>query len=654
MSKLTNNSLSISFSSSIVAGEGKPWVRLEQLNLASATASIGETADLVNKIYQIDPCNKASKPKNSSFIPIDKFKSVVKNSFDMNLCDISPDGSAYITVRVIISDPTIPYVLHFIGNGVITSTKIIEEVRKVLISVKESKTYKLLYPVTGYSSFSWGGTVWNSFGSVGLPPITLTNNILYFPEKITGIISAEFQTKYFLIAIKLPPSNADKLLCFYSDEVAALTLTRPVSQGTLSDWQKYCNPQDKWVFPIPDITCYEDVELSWRCECDTNQESGRSVTTKRAVPCPNGYAQWGMTPGGDYKIGDKYEIAGYEHCPDLTTNYGAVDLSDPDYYAQICCHAPTNITLPKCSTVTSKNSGGAGIENGEDFYRKIYGPNTKFVPVSPSDGDCGVTETTQLVIQQNCCDGVVPIYWDYDNSAEVIADNSKALVVVTGGQAPYTWKIRGSGFWGNAAHTWRDVETDVPYLWIYTADACGHCDIYVTDGCSKTSGLVKSTVGQWTGDCIANYWSNISLDVYIQYVYSIYSNIIISPVVYKCGICIGGTYTVSDGWYTTIDVGTGNPFIFDHTPAGSMVWVNTDWAVWDDNYSGVADPDCTLDGFSYYPTLYSDWMAATSGMAGRGVPPNLWPADYAPNGPSDIVDMLCYDDPNAIPCQWVC
>ncbi len=643
-----NQTLSVTFTAPPVIAD-HPWLRLEQVGIKPDTATIAEAADLVNQAYQLDSCGITGQEGT----PVDqsKFQEIVRDTFDLSLCDSNPNGDTMAQVKVIISDPSAPYVLRLSPGATIEQARMIEEEVSIRLKVENKSGITLPWPVIGAPVMAWEGSVYGEGGMIPGPDIDRSGTVLNFGVPVTGIISAQYLTRYYLVDIDYPGDTCHAL-CFALHLVAALDLQRPAAQGTAGDWQKYCNPQIKWIFPIPDITCYEMIEMSWRCECDTNQES-RNVTIKRSVPCPDGFAQWGMIPG-EYKIGDRYEIAGYEYCPDLTTSYGAVDLSDPDYYAQICCHAPTNITLPKCSTVTSKNTGGAGIKNGEDFYRKIYGPNTKFVPVSPSDGDCGVTETTQLVIQQNCCDGVLPIYWDYDNSAEVIADNSKALVVVTGGQAPYTWQVRGSGFWANEAHTWRDVETDVPYLWIYTENACGSCYIWANDGCSDTAGLVRAANGVWAGDCIANYWSDISVDISLSDALHTFS----MPVVYKCNICGGDTYTVGGGVYTVIDTYIGSPFSLDHNPVGMMVWLELSqvWSTWDNNYDYDSDCYGTLGSFWFntYKALYTDWMAATAGMAARGIPPNLYPSDYAPNGPSDIVDMLCYDDPNAIPCQWVC
>ena len=474
--------------------EDTAWVRLEQVGLKTVTATIGQTAELVNGIYQIAPCHPNPVTAGESLTK-DKFQTLVKNTFDLSLCDTNPNGNTPIQIRVILSDPAVTYALHLSDpNTIIGSTTVIEEVVSLRLTIQDVDHLVLPWPVMGAINLGWAGAVFNNNGYVYDPPVILNGNTINFSEELTGIVTAEYKTKYYIIDITLVSEDQCRALCFYQGLVGELDIVKPESQGSLSEWQQYCNPQDKWIFPIPNVTCYEDIELSWRCECDTNQEI-RNVTIQQDVECPAGFAEWGMEPGA-YKIGDRYEIAGYEHCPDLVTNYGALDLSDPDYYMQTCCEAP-KVSLPNCRTVVSKFYGGVSIENGEAYYLDIYGQGTKIIPVSPTDGDCGIVETTQVVIAKDCCDGVTPIYFDEANSTEIIADNSKGLVKVTGGRAPYHWQVRGSGFWANAACTWRDVENDTPFLWIYTKDACGVCYVWCNDGCSDQSWLIKSAIGQW-------------------------------------------------------------------------------------------------------------------------------------------------------------
>lgn len=126
-----------------------------------------------------------------------------------------------------------------------------------------------------------------------------------------------------------------------------------------------------------------------------------------------------------------------------------------------------------------------------------YGNNCRFIPVGPDDGICGTQVTEQDINARNCCDGVEALAWDGENSIGVIADFSSGEVFVTGGKSPYQWKVRGSGFFVDAAGTRREEVTTTGALRIWTQNSCGKCVVYVTDGCSSTSGFVLSAVGQW-------------------------------------------------------------------------------------------------------------------------------------------------------------
>lgn len=130
--------------------------------------------------------------------------------------------------------------------------------------------------------------------------------------------------------------------------------------------------------------------------------------------------------------------------------------------------------------------------------KKTYGPDIRFIPVGPDDGACGQTITVQDVNQRDCCDGVPELVWDSENSVEVIDTNGD--VYITGGKLSILkrWQVRGHGFYTDSAHTKKDAVTGGNRLRIYVSDeACGTAAVYVTDGCSSASGMVRSIMGQW-------------------------------------------------------------------------------------------------------------------------------------------------------------
>lgn len=96
--------------------------------------------------------------------------------------------------------------------------------------------------------------------------------------------------------------------------------------------------------------------------------------------------------------------------------------------------------------------------------------------------------------------------YDDENSAQVIADDSAGRIVTTGGTLPLTVSLSGEGFFLDSAHTLTEAVVGGNNFTVYTADACGFCEVAVTDKCGQTtSGSTKSTNGEWvnTGeDCL--------------------------------------------------------------------------------------------------------------------------------------------------------
>ena len=153
--------------------------------------------------------------------------------------------------------------------------------------------------------------------------------------------------------------------------------------------------------------------------------------------------------------------------------------------------------LPACKVQKSAYYGTTDIDT-EAIYRQ-YGDNASIIRVPPAFGEnrCGETIVTQKVFPQNCCDGVERVVFDTENSVSVMSPSSSGTVYATGGEAPYTWIVRGSGFYVDEKHSHRDAVTTDPYLKIYTSDACGACMVMVDDGCTQAYHTITATAGHW-------------------------------------------------------------------------------------------------------------------------------------------------------------
>ena len=99
--------------------------------------------------------------------------------------------------------------------------------------------------------------------------------------------------------------------------------------------------------------------------------------------------------------------------------------------------------------------------------------------------------------RNNCCDFVEPMAWDTENSAEVVAPGSRAVVGITGGAPPFYVSIRGEGFTLDGYRI-RDGWVDTRLFWVYAGPyACGWAPIEVSDGCSIVKHGIRSTEGEW-------------------------------------------------------------------------------------------------------------------------------------------------------------
>lgn len=117
------------------------------------------------------------------------------------------------------------------------------------------------------------------------------------------------------------------------------------------------------------------------------------------------------------------------------------------------------------------------------------------VDVGPK-GDCG-TMYTEWSGRENCCDGVEPLGVNTDESVEILGDFSSGVIAITGGRPPFNISVRGSGFFLNSNHSFRDGVVSGRLFSVFTADACGPCDVSIGDGCSSVTASLKSENGNW-------------------------------------------------------------------------------------------------------------------------------------------------------------
>jgi len=473
------------------------WMRLEQVGVTSDVATISSAAAVLDALYDTDACNDSTSTENNIFTSmtdVEQVSALVQAAaeevgIETAICDQEADGSVEVEIKAFISHPFDAHRWRITGGSLVSEIQVEMEI-SLSIPVEKGSSVVLDYPVVSGFSASWGATDGPN------PSIKRIGNTLYWAGTVTGYLRVSYQTVHHLATVKVDGVDGlqgeAQVRCFFHGLVEEMEPELP-EPAEYDD--ALCTSRIHWQTTDEDdkVTCYQSVAVSKKCSC--SKEEVDSYTYDQVVPCPD----WAPTrcPGVEttcmHNLGT-VTVDEYVAC----TNDGD-DYSDPDFYESACCHPPSsNLALPDCEEEIRTWKGGATLENGIAYWRGIYGNNLRIVQVLPTGGICGEWTIRQEILSHDCCDEVDDLAWDPENSIETITPTSSGLVYVTGGKLPITWKVRGAGFWVDAAHTRRAITTNSRMVRIYTdTDACGSCSISADDGCSSVISVVRSTAGYW-------------------------------------------------------------------------------------------------------------------------------------------------------------
>ncbi|BDD88696.1 hypothetical protein [Desulfofustis limnaeus] len=242
-------------------------------------------------------------------------------------------------------------------------------------------------------------------------------------------------------------------------------------------------------------------------------------------------------------------------------------------------------------------------------YEQQYGK--KFLGVElhavGPQGDCGVKEETWEG-RLNCCDEVEPLAIDTERSVSVLAPGEHGNVYFTGGRFPVLVKLRGNGFTLDG-YNQRDGWVDGPHqgFTVYAHEfACGAAPITLDDGCSVASHQVRSTEGEWYGDCWAYYYEGRG------------------PLRYTVGGCAHWKLSNCNIISTGKEPNSPPVWYYDHVGFWAHRWdtVNHWWL----NYGGTWSSSVCADETS---------IALLDFLDSLDIPKNKIPSAYLPNGPED-------------------
>lgn len=474
------NSITIQYVPPAGAPDPSYWLRFEGVEETLAV-SIGEAAELVDSVYDREPCDQELPGGKEAELtedgtpepPLSKDELIERANEVLGLRICEDAGTSVVKVKVIRSHD-LPYNLKLTNGTEVSRTRQTEE--KVLsLSVSKASSVDLEYPIKDLKT------------NLTVQP-DVFGSILYFGAPITDTFTASFSFDFDLVEVEVP-NNTDgspgecRAIAFYNNHVYQHDLEVPDPDDQESG---LCDEFGLHVSAtVPgDAECYQLVHQVKRCVCsDTEVER---ETVEQSVPCPEG------------------ELPGKHLEGSLTVTVERVDcgesdigLNDPAYYEDLCCEEP-NRSLPTCLTTKKTFPGGHGIYGGPEKYLSLYGKNTRIIPVGPAQGPCGEHTARVEVRPKICCDEVIstPLRLVRESTVDVLADNSSGIVTVADGLDRIEWRVYGGDIWLDPGHT-VTKKTMGRVAQIYSGDICGTVMVTATDGCTTVTHYIRAENGYW-------------------------------------------------------------------------------------------------------------------------------------------------------------
>lgn len=495
------NSLSLNLSNQAAAGD-QFWITLEQ-EKPDDLATVAEAAEVIDKLFELDPCvpveeEEADAPEQS----LEEILAAAQEALDNVLLDqhetLCPDenGCFPATVRVYRSHQARPYTLLVQGGEKVST--IVGNVKAVAktVAVKDASSVSIDLPADQEVAVSWQGPCYSSASGrlEQSPEIVVQGGKISWGIAVSAVLSVRYSMPYDLVTIQTTEEDCS-VTGLYHLSVDEIDLEPPPADDEAMELcsgggSHFEDPDDE-----PGTGCYREINHKVLCVC-TNQDSGDSYTERLDAAC-------GDSPAGSVVVVD--EAVSYKGCGDRDK------VNDPEFFKTTCCRNAAPNFLPDCEKRYGVYSGMASPDTGQiASLRATYGDRLNVVMVGPEKGPCGTHVYAQKVRPLNCCEDAPKLSWDSENSAETLAPGGSAVVYIMGGTGSNgegskcemagarDWQVSGADVWFDAAHTQRKITTTQNCVRIYAgSEACGMTFVYVTDGCTSTSGGLRATEGRW-------------------------------------------------------------------------------------------------------------------------------------------------------------
>ena len=525
-----NNKISIPFSSkeelSLISTY---FARMEVVeDDGEETVSMKEAVTVIDTMYDVAPCiDDASLIGQKPEFEFTEKEAKERlgsgfSAINYNPCKFDKETFDYTAqLKIFISHPKEPYKLlldippatrEVINNdGTISTFEVIDPTLKdpKIISTKkvvdnivmlekfdENGILDVKYPITGnlkcegYEIISYDGSV-----------------ILVKPKDFSPYTKISFDTEYDLVTVKVFGGDNSSKSCecrlLYMELVIRETIDPPeedIDAVTLIGC-KYDEDEEEEEEEEEKDPCFK--RFIYRDICDCSGTVKDAYAEVREIPCPeSGFGNTSIAAA----IQNQWEaekIDQYVSCEDEIW-----EGHEKEFYEENCCEPPPrDKALPTCQHRTRTWFGGADIIKGRDHYynNAFHDEQVILIPVYPPSSIpgkswiCGTIETIYEVESKNCCDDEFyeNLYYEWDESSDVVPRTGKGVAKWGGGEAPYTVLCRGAGFLLSNGYT--SIVTNGNSVDIFTdgEGACGPCTISISDGCSTVSGNMKSDDGQW-------------------------------------------------------------------------------------------------------------------------------------------------------------
>ncbi len=247
------------------------WIRLEHHepeSAADAGTGVADAADLVDAIFDTDPCDSrytkeeeepAEDPAEESQEPPgdEEIARAMKKTFDLALCDIDLySGTVRSTVHLYQSHPGTPYRLQIEGGTIVSQRRITEQESR-FVDVKEAASISLDKPLLECTPS------WDVCSVTPQPPITRSGTTLFWGVKCSGRIAVQMVANGDEIGI-VSPYRVDQesgrvtagevtlyAFCRGASDMLQYTPAEPQELEKLIELrEKFCKEwDDNWTFP---------------------------------------------------------------------------------------------------------------------------------------------------------------------------------------------------------------------------------------------------------------------------------------------------------------------------------------------------------------------------------------------------------------------